>query len=321
MKKSFLTLSLAALVTAAPLVLSAQSSKPLVRLVVPFNPGGGSDLFARVIAPGLAEALNQTVIVDNRPGAGGAIGADHVAKSAPDGRTLLVSDASAYTVSPSLYPNLPYAAKDLIPVVDVARFANVLVVPANSRFNSLRDVLEAAKKEPGKLTIASAGHGSSPHLTAEKFQADAGIKLTHVPYKGSGPAISDTISGHVDMVFSGLPSVSEFLKAGKVKAIAIASSERSSLAPDVPTISETGFPGFSSFISQGVFAPAGTPDEVVNKINAVVNQIMTSKELAARAEQLKVEPRANTSAEYKNWLLGQAEAWAKLIKEAGIKVE
>lgn len=300
---------------------TAQTSQPVVRLIVPFNPGGGSDLFARVIAPGLADALKQTVMVENRAGAGGAIGADHVAKSAPDGRTFLVSDSAAYSVSPSLYPSLPYAAKDLIPVVDVARFANVLIVPANSRFNSLDDVLKAARKEPGKLSIASAGNGSSPHLTAEKFQADAKIKLIHVAYKGSGPAIADTISGQVDMVFSGLPSISEYLKGGKVKALAIASPQRSPFAPEVPTMAEAGVPGFESLISQGLFAPAGTPDEVVAKVNAAVNQIMGSQEMAARAQQLRVEPRAYSPAEYKAWLTDQSVAWARLIKEAAIKLD
>jgi len=321
MIKTISKLGFAMLLFASAFAASAQSARPLVRLVVPFNPGGGSDLFARVIAPGLSEALNQTVIVDNRAGAGGVIGADHVAKSAPDGRTFLVSDSAAYTVSPSLYPALPYAAKDLIPVVDVARFANVLIVPANSRFNSLDDVLKAARKDPGKLTIASAGHGSSPHLTAEKFQAEAKIKLIHVPYKGSGPAISDTIGGQVDMVFSGLPSISEYLKSGTVKALAIASPQRSPFAPEVPTMSEAGVPGFESIISQGLFAPAGTPDDIVAKVNATVNQIMGGKEMAARAQQLKVEPRAYTPAEYKAWLADQAVAWAKLIKDAGIKLE
>jgi tripartite-type tricarboxylate transporter receptor subunit TctC len=321
MMKTASRLGLALCLLAGAFTAAAQSSQGIVRLVVPFNPGGGSDLFARVIAPGLSEALKQTVIVENRAGAGGVIGADYVAKSKPDGRTFLISDSAAWSVSPSLYPSLPYSAKDLIPVVDVARFANVLIVPANSRFNSLDDVLKAARKDPGKLTIASAGNGSSPHLTAEKLQAEAKIKLTHVPYKGSGPALADTIAGQVDMVFSGLPSISEYLKGGKVKALAIASPTRSPFAPDVPTMSEAGVPGFESMISQGLFAPAGTPDDVVAKINAAVNQIMGSKEMAARAQQLKVEPHAYTSAEYKAWLTDQSVIWAKLIKDAGVKVD
>lgn len=298
----------------------AQSTNP-IRLIVPFSPGGGSDIFARLVAPGLADILKQTVIVENKPGAGGVIGADLVAKSTPDGRTLLVSDSAAYSISPSLYPNLPYAAKDLVPVADVARFANVLLVSGSSPYQTLDDVLNAARKQPGKLSIASAGNGTSPHLTAEKFQRDAGIKLIHVPYKGSGPAIADTIGGQVDMVFSGLPSVTEFLKSGRLRAIAIASAQRSPFAPDVPTLAEAGIAGFESLISQGLFAPAGTPEATVDRINAAINQVMNGKELAPRLQQLRVEPQGYSSAEYKAWLGGQAAAWAKLIKDASIKIE
>jgi len=298
----------------------AQSTNP-IRLIVPFSPGGGSDIFARLVAPGLADILKQTVIVENKPGAGGAIGADLVAKSPPDGRTLLVSDSAAYSISPSLYPNLPYAAKDLVPVADVARFANVLLVSGSSPYQTLDDILNAARKQPGKLSIASAGNGTSPHLTAEKFQRDAGIKLIHVPYKGSGPAIADTIGGQVDMVFSGLPSVTEFLKSGRLRAIGIASAQRSPFAPDVPTLAQAGVPGFESLISQGLFAPAGTPEATVVRINAAINQVMNGKELAPRLQQLRVEPQGYSSAEYKAWLEGQAAAWAKLIQDASIKIE
>ena len=298
----------------------AQSTAP-IRLIVPFNPGGGSDLFARLVVPGLTEILGQPVIVENRPGAGGIIGADYVVKSPPDGRTLLVSDSSAYSISPSLYPALPYAAKDLIPVADLGRFANVLVVSASSPFNKLEEVIKAARNDPGKLTIASAGNGSSPHLTAEKLQIDAKIKLVHVPYKGSGPAISDTLGGQVDMVFTGLPSVIEYLKAGKLKAIAIASAERSPYAPEVPTMSEAGVPGFESLISQGLFAPAGTPAEIVINQNGAVNRFMNSKEMAARLQQLKVVPTSYSPTQYQDWLAGQSVAWASLIRHASIKIE
>lgn len=298
----------------------AQSTNP-IRLIVPFSPGGGSDIFARLVAPGLADILKQAVIVENKPGAGGAIGADLVAKSPPDGRTLLVSDSAAYSISPSLYPNLPYAAKDLVPVADVARFGNVLLVSGSSPYQTLEDILNAARRQPGKLSIASAGNGTSPHLTAEKLQRDAGIKLTHVPYKGSGPAIADTVGGQVDMVFSGLPSVTEFLKSGRLRAIGIASAQRSPFAPNVPTLSEAGVPGFESVISQGLFAPAGTPEATLVRINAAINQVMNGKELAPRLQQLSVVPRVYSSAEYKAWLDGQAGAWAKLIKDASIKIE
>jgi tripartite-type tricarboxylate transporter receptor subunit TctC len=301
-------------------VVTAQPASP-VRIIVPFPPGGGSDLFARLVAPGLSDLLKQPVIVENKPGAGGSIGADMAAKSVPDGRTLLVSDSAAYSISPSLYPKLPYAAKDLVPVADVARFANVLLVSANSPYSTIDELLKAARKMPGKLSIASAGNGSSPHLTAEKFQREAGISLIHVAYKGSGPAITDTIGGQVDMVFSGLPSVTELLKSGRLRAIAIASSQRSPFAPDVPTLSEAGVSGFESLISQGLFAPAGTPPTTVARINAAINQVMNSKELAPRLQQLRVEPHALSAVEYEAWLGNQTVSWSKLIKEAGIVVD
>lgn len=292
-----------------------------IRLVVPFNPGGGSDLFARLIAPGMSRQLGQNVIVENRAGAGGIIGADFVSKAPPDGRTLLLSDSAAYSISPALYPNLPYKQQDLVPVVEAGRFANVLLVPAKSPFNSAAELIVAARKNPGQYSIASAGNGSSPHLTAERFQKEAGIKLVHVPYKGSGPAITDTIGGQVDMVFSGLPSVSEFLKSGQLRAIGIASAQRSPFAPDVPTLAESGVPGFESLISQGVFAPRGTPADIVDKVNAAVVALMSSGEMAERLAQLKVVPSKDGAAGYQAWLDGQSSAWSALIREANIKIE
>ncbi|MES2184551.1 MAG: tripartite tricarboxylate transporter substrate binding protein [Pseudomonadota bacterium] len=322
MKKTILTQwSLALCGGLLSLAAMAQSSSTPIRIVVPFNPGGGSDLFARLIAPGLAESLKRPVIVENRAGAGGLIGAEYVVKSAPDGNTLLLSDSSAYTTNPALYPSIPYTAKDLVPVVEAGRFANTLIVPANSPYHSLQEVIAAAKKEPGKVTIASSGNGASPHLTAEKLQRETGIRLIHVPYKGSGPALSDTLAGHVDMIFTGLPSVSEYLKAGKLRAIAIASTERSSFAPDVPTVAESGAPGFESLISQGLFAPAGTPAPVVARINEAVTQLLNSKEMTPRLQQLKVEPHHDSAAQYKAWLDKDSLVWTRLIKEASIKIE
>ena len=321
MKRVFLKgLAAALCLGSVSLPAAAQESK-LVKIVVPFNPGGGSDLFARLIAPGLSEALKLNVIVENRPGAGGVIGADFVAKSKPDGHTLLISDASAYAINPSLYPNLPYKASQLTPVIDVARFANVLVVPENSPYNSMADIIKAAKKDPSKLTIASSGNGSSTHLTSVMMQRLGGFSLTHVPYKGSGPAFTDLISGHVDMMFSGLPAVSEYIKGHKLKAVAIAAPKRSAFAPDVPTMNESGIAGFESFISQGLFAPSGTSPEMIAKINAAVNQVLSTPEMTKRLETLKAEFQPNSAAQYKTWLDGQSTTWAKIIKDADIKID
>lgn len=305
-------------VTAGP--LQAQGTQP-VRIVVPFNPGGGSDLFARLVSPGLSNALKETVIVENRAGAGGIIGTDAVVKSKPDQRMLLVSDSAAYTIVPSLYPNLPYQRKDLVPVANLAKFGNVLVVPANSRFKSFKDVLAEARSKPGTITIGSAGTGSITHLTAEKLMAAADIKLINVPYKGSGPAIADTAGGHVDMIFTGLPSVLELLRAGKLKALAIATLERSPNLPDTPTISESGLPGFASFISQGLFAPAALPPAEVERLSATVLELMRTPEMKDSMQKMMVDPVYETSAEYKKWLDDESAAWAALIKQANVKVE
>ena len=321
MKRVFLKGLAAALCLGSVALPAAAQESKLVKIVVPFNPGGGSDLFARLIAPGLSEALKLNVIVENRPGAGGVIGADFVAKSKPDGHTLLISDASAYAINPSLYPNLPYKASQLTPVIDVARFANVLVVPENSPYNSMADIIKAAKKDPSKLTIASSGNGSSTHLTSVMMQRLGGFSLTHVPYKGSGPAFTDLISGHVDMMFSGLPAVSEYIKGHKLKAVAIAAPKRSAFAPDVPTMNESGIAGFESFISQGLFAPSGTPPEMIAKINAAVNQVLSTPEMTKRLETLKAEFQPNSAAQYKTWLDGQSTTWAKIIKDADIKID
>lgn len=316
-----MALCLGAFTLAIALPAAAQEPKPLVKIVVPFNPGGGSDLFARLLAPGLSEALKVSVIVENRAGAGGVIGTDYVAKSKPDGNTLLLSDASAYAINPHLYPNLPYKASQLQPVADIARFANLLVVPANTPYASLADIMRAAKQAPGRLSIASSGNGSSTHLTAVMMQRLGQFSLTHVPYKGSGPAFTDLISGQVNMMFSGLPAVSEYLKGQRLKAVAIASARRSPFAPEVPTMAEAGLPGFESFISQGLFAPADTPPETVARINTAVNQVLGSPEMATRLAQVKAEFQPNSAAEYQKWLNAQSDTWARLIREAAIRID
>lgn len=304
----------------APTTAIGQSGQP-VQLIVPYNPGGGSDLFGRMVAPSLGQALKQTVIVENRAGAGGIIGTEAVVKSTPPNSMLLVSDSAVYSIIPSLYPTLPYARKDLIPVANLATFGNVLVVPANSRFKTFQDVLETAHKTPSTITIGSSGTGGITHLAAEKLMEQAKIKLVHVPYKGSGPAISDTVGGHIDMVFTGLPSVLELLKAGKLRALAIATPSRSPYAPDIPTVSESGVPGFSALISQGLFAPANTPVETVKTLNQAVQDFMREPATMETLRKMMVEPVYQSADEYKQWLDSESNEWAALIKRANIKVE
>lgn len=319
MKRAFIKTCVAIALGSLTLGVSAQAT--LTKIVVPFNPGGGSDLFARLLAPELSKAMGTTVIVENRAGAGGVIGADYVAKSKPDGHTLLLSDASAYSINPSLYENLPYQRESFIPIVDVARFANLLVVPANSPYHSLQDIIAAAKANPERLSIASSGNGSSTHLTAMSLQKAADFELIHVPYRGSGAAFADLIGGQVDMMFSGLPAVTEYLKSKHLKAIVLTADARSSFAPDVPTTQEAGVANFESYISQGLFAPKGTPPEVVEKINVAVNTALSSPEVREKLQGMNAQFVPNTSQDYAVWLDGQATGWAQIIKDADVRLE
>ena len=292
-----------------------------LRIVVPFGPGGGSDIFARLISPKLSESLRQPVVVENRPGAGGTLGADLVAKAPPDGNTLLLSDSGAYTISPSLYPNLPYAPKDLAPVINLALFGNVLVAPLRLQAGNVVELVALDKASPGRLSIASSGNGTSPHLTAELFKMATGLKLVHVPYKGSGPAIADVTGGQVDLVFTGFASVASLIKGGKVKALAVTTPARIAELPGTPTVAESGYPGFESYISQGVFAPAGTPREVVSRLNREIASALRHPEVAERMRQLSLEPHDNTPEQFGAWLSRQSELWARVIREAKVKVD
>ncbi|MEI6723624.1 MAG: tripartite tricarboxylate transporter substrate binding protein [Betaproteobacteria bacterium] len=292
-----------------------------LRIVVPFGPGGGSDIFARLIGPKLSESLRQPVVVENRPGAGGTLGADLVAKAPPDGNTLLLSDSGAYTISPSLYPNLPYAPKDLAPVINLALFGNVLVAPIRLQAGNVVELVALDKASPGRLSIASSGNGTSPHLTAELFKMATGLKLVHVPYKGSGPAIADVTGGQVDLVFTGYASVASLIKGGKVKALAVTTPARIAELPGTPTVAESGYPGFESYISQGVFAPAGTPREVVSRLNREIASALRHPEVAERMRQLSLEPHDNTPEQFGAWLSRQSELWARVIREAKVKVD
>ena len=211
----------------------AQAQDKVLRIVVPFGPGGGSDNFARILQPRLAELLKQTVVIDNKPGAGGTVGAAWVAKAPPDGNTVLLADAGVVTISPALYGKLPYGPNDLVPVINLAQFAHVLVSAPGFAANNMADLLALDKARPGALTIASSGNGTSPHLTIELLNQATGMKAVHVPYKGSGPAINDTVGGQVNMVFTGYATVASLIKGGKLKVLAVTSPRRMSELPQV----------------------------------------------------------------------------------------
>lgn len=293
----------------------------IVRIVVPFGPGGGSDVLARLIQPRLAETLKSTVIIENRPGAGGTLGAGVVAKAAPDGSVLLLADASVATIAPALYPKLTYGTKDLTPVISLAQFPNVLVAPARLRANTLAELVAQERAHPEPLSIASSGNGTSTHLTAELLKSVTRLPLTHVPYKGSGPAISDAAGGQVDLLFTGYATVSQLIKAGRLKPIAVTSPKRLPELPQVPTVSESGFPGFESWIAQAVFAPAGTPRDLVQKLNAAIADALRQPDVIAKMKQQGLEPYGNSPDEFSAWIDGQSRLWARVIRESGAKPE
>jgi tripartite-type tricarboxylate transporter receptor subunit TctC len=295
-------------------------SKP-VRIIVPFAAGGPSDILARVLAQKLTARWNQPVIVDNRPGAGGSLGAGLVAKSPPDGYTLLLSDTAVMTIGPALYSKLPYTTKDLAPVINLAKNWLVLIAPASSPLNSLSDIVARTKANPGGVNYASAGTGSTPHLAAEKLAVAARIKLTHIPYKGSGPALNDVVAGQVDTMITSTAAAMPFIKGGKLKVIAVTAAERLALLPDARTAAESGVPGFEAVGAQGLFAPAGTPPEIVRKLNAEVAGVIKQADIQERWTQMALSPLDNTPEQFAAWIADQSAQWGKLIREADIKAE
>jgi tripartite-type tricarboxylate transporter receptor subunit TctC len=317
----FALLGAIALLGASPAdAQSAWPSRP-IRIVVPFAPGGASDILARLIGKELGERLKQPVVVENKPGAGGTIGADLVAKSPPDGYTLLLADVSVVMTFPNLYASLPYQAKDLIPVANIATFGLIMIAPANSRFNSLAEIVAAEKTSPGKLNMASPGSGSSNHLTLEQLNSVAGTRIVHVPYKGTGPAINDLVGGQVDLTFASGAASKPLLDGGKVKAIAVTSGKRNPLLPQVPTIAESGVVGFESFAGQGLFVPAGTPRDIVNKLNAEVNAIIKSSQMQEQWTKMGIDRAEESPEQFAAWLANESDKWAKIIRANNIKAE
>ena len=308
-----------AMVLAVTDAQSAEYPEKSVRVVVPYAPGGASDILARVLAQKLSESLGQQMVIDNKPGAGGTIGADMVAKAAPDGYTLLLADVAVQTIAPSLYPKLPYARADLAPVINLATFAHVLITAPNSTLNSFDDVLKRERATAGSTSVASSGNGTSTHLTAEMVNSLAGIKLTHVPYKGGGAALADVMGGQVDVMFIGSPPAMPLLQSGKLKAIAVTTARRMAALPSVPTVAETGLPGFESIAAQGIFAPNGTPREIIARLNSEISRIIQLPDVRARWAQLGAERIDNTPAQFATWLDMEAIKWGKVVKDSGAR--
>jgi len=301
-------------------IANAQYPSKPIHLVIPFPPGGPTDIIGRALGQKLGEALGQPVIVENRGGAGASIGSDAVAKSAPDGYTLLVGTTGSHTINPALYAKLPYdPVRDFAPVSLLATYGNVLVVSPKLPVKNVRELIELARAKPGEVTFGSAGNGASNHLSGELLASMSGVRMQHVPYKGSAPALIDVMGGQVSFMFDILSTSLPQIKAGTVRAIAFSGSTRSPLIPDVPTVAESGLPGYEVVGWFGLFAPAGTPREIVNRLNAETVKILKLPEM--KEKLTGYDPAPSTPEQFAAIIKADTALWAKVVKESGAHVD
>jgi tripartite-type tricarboxylate transporter receptor subunit TctC len=292
-----------------------------VRIVIPLSPGGTTDVPGRIIAQKLSEALGQQFFVENRAGAGGTIGTDYVAKSRPDGYTLLLS-ASPFVIAPHVYKNMPYdTLADFAPVIRIASGPYVLVVHPSLGVNSVKELIALAKKEPGKIDFASSGNGGAQHLVTELFMYMTGIKLNHVPYKGSGPAQQDLMSGIIKVSFVGTPIAIPHMKSGRLKALGVSTAKRSPEIPDVPTIAEAGVPGYEAIVWIGMLAPAGTPREIVARLNGEIGKLIRTDDVKRLLAPTGMEPDPDTPAQFGAYLKTDYDKWGKVVRDSGATVQ
>ena len=314
-------LVLLALLSPGLAVAQAYPSKPL-RMVVTFAAGGGADFVARALAPKLGDLLGQPVLVDNRPGANGALGADIVAKAAPDGYTLLLGAAGTMVVAPHLGANMPFDTfKDLAPVSLVAISPFVVTLHPSVQANSIRELIALAKANPGKINYGTSGTGGSPQLATELFNSMAGVKLVHVPYKGLAPALTDLMGGQIQVVFADVGLVKGHIAGGKLKGLAVTSAVRTSVMPDMPTVAEAGVPGYAAGTWYGVLAPAGTPADIVSRLNAETRKALANADVRAAFASQGVDPAGDTAEQFAGFMREEFAKWGKVIREAGIKAQ
>ena len=311
----------AAMSACATAVAQEYPVKP-IRYIVPFAPGGMTDILGRTVGQKLAEAWGQQVLVDNRPGAAGGIGAALGAKAPPDGYTLTGGTISSHAINVSLYSSLPYdPVRDFVPVTLYVSLPNMLVVHPSLPVKSVKDLIALARVKPKQLTFASAGSGTSQHLSGELFNVMAKVELLHVPYKGSGPGLIDLVGGQVLMFFDNITTSLPLAKAGKIRAIAVTTAKRSSVEPDLPTIAESGLPGFDVSSWQGLFVPAGTPRPIVTKLNAEVVKILAMPDVRERLKTLGADPVGNTPEQFGAYVKAEIAKWADLVKRSGARVD
>jgi len=311
--------SLAAFSTLA--AAQAWPSKP-IKYVVPFAAGGTTDILARTISEKLSVALGQPVVVENKPGAGGGVGAAEVAKAAPDGYTIMGGTISTHAINASLYKNLPYdPVKDFAAVTLIARVPNMLVINNDIPAKNVAELIQLMKANPGKWSFASSGNGTSQHLSGELFKGMAGVEMQHIPYKGSPPALTDVMGGQVNMTFDNITTAWTLAKSGKLRALAVTTAKRSPVAPDVPTLAESGLPGYEVGSWQGVFAPAGTPPDIVKRLNAEIVKIINSPDVQKKLLELGAEPVGNSSEEFSALVKTEVVKWGDVVKKSGAKVD
>jgi tripartite-type tricarboxylate transporter receptor subunit TctC len=314
-----ITVICAALLSAGGAQAQAYPVKP-VRIVVPLAAGGSTDVLARLVGVKLSEMWGQQVLIDNRPGGGTTIGAEYVARSAPDGYTLLMV-TSAFAVNFSLFQKVPYKFSDFVPLSDVAQTPNVLAVHPSVPARNVKELIALMKAQPGQLTYSSGGVGGSTHLAGELFQLLSNVKMIHVPYKGGNPAVTDLVGGQVTMTFGNLTTVLPFARAGRLRALAVTSARRTPTLPDVPTMQEAGVKGFEASTWNGLIAPAATPKEIVAKLNADIVKVLHMPDTREKLAVNALEPIGDTSAQFGAHISAEIERWAKVIKAAGIKAE
>jgi tripartite-type tricarboxylate transporter receptor subunit TctC len=306
---------------AAPSIVIAQAwpTKP-IRFIVPYPPGGTSDILARTIGQKLGDALGQTIVVENKPGANGNVGADFVAKAAPDGYTFLLADIGAIAISPSVYLTLAFdPTKDFSPVTMVAYSPHILAVHPSVPAQSVADLIALAKAKPGKLNYAASSTGSAPHLAGVEFAARSGIDWAYIPYKGGAQAITDVVGGQADVLFNGMLATYPHVKSGKLRILAVSSANRVSSIPDVPTVAESGLPGFETGSWQGILAPPGTPRDIVARLGGEVGKILQTPEMKEKLAAQGAEVRLMSPDDFAAFIRREKDRWAKVVKDAGIK--